>query len=397
MISEHASPLAAIGGVDAGGQNIHVARLAAALAGRGHAVDVYTRRDSRRVPERVTVADGYTVYHVPAGPAKAMAKDELLPHMESFGRWLADRWCAVGTPNVLHAHFWMSGLAALAATRRHPIPVVMTYHALGSVKRRMQGAADTSPPDRIDLERMVGRAAHRIVAQCSDEVRELGGYGIPRERISVVPSGVDTHTFRPLSNSRRSALKRILTVGRMVERKGFADLVRAVPDLPDVRLVVAGGPAREKLADDPVASGLMRLAKELGVAGRVRLLGSVSPAQMPHWYCATELLACTPAYEPFGITPLEAMACGKPVVAYKVGGLQDTVVHGQTGALVPPGDHTALVASLRALLDDDEARAAQGRAARARVEAHYPWPTIAARVEQVYADAIRTAPTLALA
>ena len=397
MISEHASPLAAIAGVDAGGQNIHVARLAAALAGRGHTVHVYTRRDDEALPERVTTADGYVVHHVPAGPPVALPKDDLLPYMREFGRWLAAAWSRADAPHLVHAHFWMSGVAAAEAIQQVPRPLVVTYHALGSVKRRMQGAADPSPRERLELERMVAQTAARVIAQCSDEVRELAGYGVERNRISVVPSGVDTDVFRPGEPSEMpSSPPRVLTVGRMVERKGFAEVVKALPGLPRAELVVAGGPAQYRLKDDPVACDLMSLAHRLGVADRVRLLGSVAPEQMPHWYRSADVVACTPAYEPFGITPLEAMACGTPVVAYRVGGLQDTVVDGQTGALVAPGDVAELTRRLQELLADNELRLACGKAARLRTEEHYPWPRIAERIEQVYTRALATAPAHAL-
>ncbi|HEX9999767.1 MAG TPA: glycosyltransferase, partial [Actinoplanes sp.] len=161
MISEHASPLATLGGVDAGGQNSHVAELSAALAADGHEVRVYTRRDNPELPELVPLGERVDVVHVPAGPAAAVPKDELLPHMGAFAEWLAGNWRTEWKPDVTHAHFWMSGLAAVTAGRACDVPVVQTYHALGSVKRRHQGAADTSPAHRIGYERELGRAVDR--------------------------------------------------------------------------------------------------------------------------------------------------------------------------------------------------------------------------------------------
>lgn len=397
MVSEHASPLAALGGADAGGQNVHVARLAAALARRGHEVEVFTRRDHEYLPNRVQAEEGYRVVHVPAGPVHPLPKDELLPYMAGFGEWLASNWMDGQAPDVVHAHFWMSGVAALTAGRRLPRPLVVTYHALGTVKRRMQGEADTSPPTRIEWERKVGLAAHRIIAQSADEAGELSGYGIGRERLGLVPSGVDIDIFTPGHDGReRDGRQRILAVGRMVERKGFADVVRALPALPRAEFVVAGGPSEYRIKEDPVAQSLSDLASRLGVADRVRLLGSVPAQEMPGWYRWADVVACTPAYEPFGITPLEAMACGTPVVAYRVGGLQDTVVDGKTGVLVQPGDVRALSAAFSGLLGDDKRLAAFGHAARKRVERHYPWPRIAERVEKIYTQAIAALPVAAL-
>jgi D-inositol-3-phosphate glycosyltransferase len=377
MISEHASPLAALGGVDTGGQNTHVAALAAALGGLGHDVRVYTRRDAPGLPEVVT-ARSFDVVHVPAGPPAVLPKDELLPHMGAFAEWMAADWRATGLPDVAHAHFWMSGLAAVTAARACGVPVVQTFHALGTVKRRHQGAADTSPPHRASYERQLGRVVDRVVVQCRDEERELLAMGVPGERMSLVPSGVDLDLFTPAGPvAPRTARPRILTVGRLVERKGYADLIRALPRVPDAELCVVGGPG------NAYARRLRDLARELGVADRVLLTGAVAPAEMPRWYRSADLLAATPWYEPFGLTPLEAMACGVPVVATAVGGLTDTVADGVTGVLVPPRDPDALVRALRSVLRN---RASFAAAATDRATRLYGWPTIASRVADVYAE-----------
>src|SRR6266480_5027113 len=134
-----------------------------ALAERGHEIVVHTRRDGRDLPDAVPLAPGVTVEHVPAGPPWPLSKDDLLPHMPSFASWLGERWCAT-RPDVVHAHFWMSGLAALTAARRRPVPVVQTFHALGSVKRCYQARADTSQPQRVRLEAAVARQASAVIA-----------------------------------------------------------------------------------------------------------------------------------------------------------------------------------------------------------------------------------------
>src|SRR3954470_22219983 len=172
MVSEHASPLAVLGGVDAGGQNVHVAALAAALGRLGHEVVVHTRRDDAALPRRVPLAPGVEVDHVDAGPPSEVPKDELLPYMRAFGDELREAW-GEDPPDVVHAHFWMSAIAALRAAVPLGIPVVHTFHALGTVKRRHQGAEDTSPEGRLALEREICRRVDRIVATCSDEVFEL--------------------------------------------------------------------------------------------------------------------------------------------------------------------------------------------------------------------------------
>jgi D-inositol-3-phosphate glycosyltransferase len=386
MISEHASPLAVLGGEDAGGQNIHVAELSMALATAGHDVRVYTRRDSASLPPTVDMTAGVTVVHVPAGPAEPIPKDGLLPYMKDFGRWLADDWRRGDwSPHVAHAHFWMSGLAALTAGRQVGVPVVQTYHALGTVKRRHQGAQDTSPPRRVGYERALGRAVDRVIAQCQDEVRELIRMGVPRARIIVVPSGVNDEIFSPHGPlATRSDRPRVLTVGRLVERKGFQDVIRAMQMVPDAECVVVGGPPADRLADDPQARRLWEVAESAQVADRIRLVGAVPKEEMPRWYRSADVLVSAPWYEPFGLTPLEAMACGVPVVATAVGGLTDTVVDGLTGDLVPPRDPKALSGALRRLLADRVRRFAYGTAAVDRARQCYSWDRAAMQLSGVY-------------
>ncbi|MEW2327050.1 glycosyltransferase [Micromonospora chersina] len=389
MISEHASPLAVLGGEDAGGQNTHVAELSAALVAAGHDVRVHTRLDAVDLPVTVRAPDGYDVVHVPAGPAEPVAKDDLLPYMPAFGEWLADRWRAGDwQPEVVHAHFWMSGLAGLAAGRRTGVPVVQTYHALGTVKRRHQGAQDTSPPGRVAHERRLGRSVDRVVAQCQDEVAELVRMGVPRSRMTVVPSGVNLSTFAPLGPvvERDGARPRILTVGRLVERKGFQDVIRATALVPDAECVVVGGPPAGLLETDPYALRLRALAESCGIADRVKLIGAVPREEMGRWYRSADVLVAAPWYEPFGLTPLEAMACGVPVIGTAVGGLRDTVVPGRTGDLVPARDPAALGAAIRGLLGDRIRRFAYATAALERARTRYSWSTTADRLAELYAE-----------
>jgi D-inositol-3-phosphate glycosyltransferase len=385
MVSEHASPLAVLGGADAGGQNVHVAALSAALARRGVEVVVHTRRDDPALPRRVVAAPGVTVEQVEAGPAEPVPKVELLPYMDEFAARLRRSFRA-DPPDVVHAHFWMSGRAALAATRPLGLPVVQTFHALGVVKRRHQGAKDTSPPSRLEEEARLAAAADRIVATCSDEVFELVRMGADLRRITIVPCGVDLRLFRPdgPAEPRPAGTHRLLVVSRLVERKGIGDVVAAMARLPGVELVVAGGPPAGELAGDPEACRLAALAERLGVADRVRLRGRVGRCDLPALYRSADLVVNVPWYEPFGIVPLEAMACGVPVVASAVGGLVDTVVDGITGAHVPPRRPGLLAAAVARLLDDPERRAALGATGSRRARRRYGWDRIAASTLDVY-------------
>ena len=395
MVSEHASPLAVLGGQDAGGQNVHVAALAGALADRGHDVEVYTRREDPHVQEVVPLRPGVDVVHVPAGPATVLPKDDLLPHMTHFGRWLADRW-ATEPPDVVHAHFWMSGVATVAAAAAVHVPVAQTFHALGVVKRRHQGAQDTSPRHRPEVETWLASVADAVVATCSDEVRELLAGGARPETMHVVPCGVDLGAFsphpepgeEPFGGPRRQP-HRLLSIGRLVQRKGVDTVVAALPHLPDTELLVAGGPEGGRVRDDPEGRRLLALAAELGVEDRVRLLGRVTREQAPALMRSADVVVSVPAYEPFGIVPLEAMACGVPVVTSDVGGMLDTVVDGVTGVRVPPGRPLLLADALCRLLADPAAREAMGRAG-AEHATRYGWDRVAARTEDVYRQLLRS-------
>jgi glycosyltransferase involved in cell wall biosynthesis len=386
MVSEHASPLAAIGGVDSGGQNVHVESLARAFGRAGHDLTVYTRRDSAELPGRVRMADGVVVEHLDAGPATWVPRDQLLPLVGQLGSELATR-IAADPPDLVHAHFWMSGLAALSATRDVNVPVVQTFHALGVTKRRFQGRADTSPPVRIRMERALARAVDRVVATSTDEVAELVRLGAARKRITVVPSGVDVDQFTPDGPvAERGDRPRVLCIGRLVPRKGFDTVIRALVGVPDAELVIAGGPAAAELADDPEATRLTGLAERFGVADRVRLIGAVARPDVPALLRSADIVVCTPWYEPFGIVPLEAMACGVPVVASAVGGFLDTVVDGSTGTLVPPRRPDRLAAAMRRLLSEPFWREAYGTAGVDRARSRYSWDRIAASTLAVYED-----------
>jgi D-inositol-3-phosphate glycosyltransferase len=385
MVSEHASPLAVLGGVDAGGQNAHVAALAAALANRGNDIVVHTRRDDPDAPRRVRMGRRVTVDHVPAGPPEPISKDLLFPYMDEFAADLRRKWTA-RRPDVVHSHFWMSGYAAVRAARPLGLPVLHTFHALGVVKRREQGVRDTSPPERADVEVSLLRDADRILATCPDEVFELLRLGADRSRVAVVPCGVDTTRFAPDGPvAPRTGRPRILYVGRLVERKGIGNLITALAEVPGAELLIAGGPAPDKLSLDPEVARLRALAGRQGVTDRVRLLGRVDQADLPALYRSADVVACVPWYEPFGIAAVEAMACGRPVVVTAVGGLTDTVIDNVTGLHVTPRRPDLIAGALRRVLASPALGAALGAAGRVRATAHYAMDRVVTATLRAYA------------
>ena len=384
MVSEHASPLAVITGEDAGGQNVHVAELATGLARIGHEVIVYTRRAQTTVPDRVPFGDGVWVEHLRAGPAGPLSKDRLPPHMPEFGRALKRAWRR-DEPDVAHAHFWMSGMAAIPIAADLGIPVLQTFHALGSTKRRFQGEADTSPPERDRVERFVARASAMVIATSEEEKEQLLTWGVRPERVTVVPCGVDTTRFTPNgATAPRGKRPRVLSLGRLVPRKGVDTIIHAMSEVPEAELLVAGGPYPHELAADPEVSRLCAIADRLGLTGRVRFLGCVDRADVPALLRSVDVAVNVPWYEPFGISTVEAMACGIPVIASRVGGHKDTVVHGKTGLLVPSRQPGRLAESLGRLLAEPTVRALFSEASRERADELYSWAEVVRATEECY-------------
>lgn len=385
IVSEHASPLAVLGGTDAGGQNVAVAALAMGLAERGIEVTVHTRRDDLSLPRRVPLAPGVTVDHVSAGPPEPMSKDLLLPYMDEFAADLYRQWSAE-RPHVVHSHFWMSGYAAVRAARPLGLPVLHTFHALGVVKRREQGVRDTSPPRRIAIETRLLHEADLVIATCPDEVLELVRLGADRDRIAVIPCGVDVGHYTPDGPAApRTETPRLLYVGRLVQRKGIGNAITAMAELSGAELVIAGGPDPAELHLDPEVGRLRQLAAAHGVGDRVRFLGRVDRSALPALYRSADMVVCVPWYEPFGLAAVEAMACGVPVVASAVGGLAETVLDGVTGIHIPPRRPDLAAAAVRRLLADPVLRKRLGAAGRERATATYAMDRVITSTLQAYA------------
>lgn len=386
LVSERASPPAAPCGPDGDGSHLHVVRLAVALAGRGHRVTVHIRRDAPGLPDVVPLCEGVEVHHVPAGPARPLTGDALLPHMAEFGRHLARVW-RIRQPDIVHTHFWMSGLASLRAAGQLAIPLVHTFHALGTVTRRYEATAGgAGPAGLVVRETEVGLACDRVIAVSRDEVGELALMGIPAHKISVVPRGVDTDRFTPigLAAQRGPAPYRLLQVGPIAGRKGIAVSIAALTRLPETELVVVGGPAAGRLDDDPEVRRLLDLARDMGVADRLRFTGAVPGTAVAPLIRSADVVVCPADYEPFGSVPLEAMACGRPVVASAVGGHLDTVADPATGRLVAPHSHAALAHAVGGLLASPGTRRLCGVNGRRRALTRFAWPRVAAMTEQVY-------------
>jgi glycosyltransferase involved in cell wall biosynthesis len=300
-----------------------------------------------------------------------------------MGEYLAAHW-KKDTPDIVHAHHWTSGLAAMLAAREVPVPIVATFGSLGIAEQR-HGVPGPHDGARIRMEACIGRSVGGVVAHTSDEVRDLSRLGIPGTRARVIPCGVDTSRFQPEGPAaRRHADLRLLHIGTLADHQGLDQLLRTLPDLPAAELVVAGGPEPADLDSDIACRKLGKLAAGLGVADRVTFTGQISDKNLPSLIRSADLFVSTARYEPFGSAALSAMACGKPIIANAVGGYADAVVDGTTGLLLPQARPQMLVKRLRELLATPMKLTGLGIAAADRARSRFPWERIAAETLGAY-------------
>lgn len=399
LISEHASPLGMLGGADSGGQNVYVGQVARNLALLGHSVDVFTRRDNERLPEVAEWLNGVRLVHVPAGPPAPVRKEDLLPFMAAFTDYVLR--FTKSRPrfyDLVHANFWMSGLVAADLKKALGIPFVITFHALGRVRRLHQGAADQFPEARFEIEDRIIAEADRIIAECrQDESDFLCLYQADPRKIVVIPCGFDPHEFAPMSKAlARTVLglrpdqRVLLQLGRIVPRKGIDNVIRGFALLRreygiEARLLVVGG---ESDLPDPAATPeigrLMAIAAQEQVSEAVQFVGRRGREALKHYYNAADLFLTTPHYEPFGITPLESMACGTGVIGSRVGGVKSTVVDGVTGFLVPPHDPAALASRMAHFYRTPELAQRFRQQAIRRANELFTWQRVTRSIEVVY-------------
>ncbi|WP_053734845.1 glycosyltransferase [Nocardia sp. NRRL S-836] len=323
----------------------HVEGLSAALSALGHEV---------------------AVHHPPAD----LPGQQLGQFVDS----LRTEW-ARARPDLVHGHSWRPGLAAVLAAQPSGVPVIQSFHGLG-----------TGAGQRTGVERLVGKQAALVVATCEHELLELAAAGVPRSRIALAARGVDVELFQPRGDTaQRTGLRRIVTVADPMVDNGLVDLVAALPRLGEVELVIAGTPGSGE------ADRITRCARRFGVDERVRLLGVVPRAELPALLRSADVVACVPPQATWDALALEAMACGVPVVATAVGGLTDAVIDGVTGVLVPPRDLKQLVRRLRAVLDDETFRNTCEIAGVDRVQARHTWPDVGRSVERLYRHVLEPA------
>ncbi len=403
LISEYTSPLDIMDSCDCGGQNVYVGQLALRLGEMGHTVDIFTRRDDMTLPEIVVWGHGIRIIHVPAGPARPVRKEDLLPYMDEFGRYV-QFWIRQGrgSYDVVHANCFMSGLVARQLREKWSIPFVVTFHALGAVRSLYQGACDGFPKERNLIESEIVADADAILAKCPQDANDLSVlYGASPRKLRLVPDGFDPKQLFPMD---KIAARRILDiaesefmmlhVGRIVPRKGVATVIEALARLRDqynvvARLLSVGGESEnDDISQTPEMGRLKALADVHGVSDKVTFVGRRRLNQLRLYYSAADLFITTPWHEPFDITPVEAMACGTPVLGAAVGGIKYTVQHMVTGYLVPPRNTAAVAFYMNHAIRNTEERRFLGEQALVRARTMFTWTRVAALVESVYRDVI---------
>jgi D-inositol-3-phosphate glycosyltransferase len=390
LIAAHTCPLEPLGGHKAGGLNVYVRETAAAFGRRGYLVDIFTRRDGLH-PEVLPLAPGVRVVHLDAGPAHPTDKDALWEYMPAFLHGLRAFRARHGLHyDLVHSHYWMSAWAATYLQRLWDVPHVTMFHTLGEAKNRAR-AGEHEPPHRIQTERRVVATADAVVA-ASEHERDLlvNLYGAAPQRIEVIPCGVDPVRFHPLE---RTACRRelglgaepvVVFVGRLEPLKGAELLIDALAYLEGVTLLVVGGDARSA----GYQADLHRRAVQRGVVAQVRFVGAVPQERLPLYYNAADVCAVPSFYESFGLVALEAMACGVPVVAARVGGLTATVRDGTNGFLVPWRDPAMFADRIGRLVRDPVLRGRMGRAARATAE-RFTWAGVSRQLDGLYVRLLR--------
>jgi D-inositol-3-phosphate glycosyltransferase len=397
MISVHSSPTGKLGTRDTGGMSVYIRELSAELGSRGHRVDIFTRAETagNGTPPGRPVALSPNVRLVPLefGAVADSPKEGLHPYLGRFFLAL-ERFRAAERIDydLIHSHYWLSGLVGRSAQRAWRIPHVVTFHTLGALKKLVCGAEEETAV-RIASELELTAAADRIlVTSARERDNQLRYYETSPAKVSLVPCGVNLDLFRPvaveIARRRINADPRetlLLYVGRFAPEKGLERLIRAMVELrqiPHMRLIVVGGDGN----GDPTTRKMKDLSHGLGVAGHVRFAGRVEQRELPSFYSAADLLVLPSSYESFGMAAFEAVACGTPVVATRVGAMEEIVRDGVNGKLVE-GFHPSslaetvgdwLIAAPRKPAEDKEIRRSVWR---------YDWSRVAAEVLKVYEGA----------
>ncbi|MEO6569995.1 MAG: glycosyltransferase [Ilumatobacteraceae bacterium] len=389
VISLHTSPLLQPGSGDSGGMNVYVREIVSSLSQAGLECTTYTRADREGLPAEVQVEPNHRVVFIEAGPHN-LPKEALPEIVDEFTDRVLEHLAANGGADVVHANYWLSGVAAHRIKHELDIPFVSTFHTLARVKAE---GGDPESPWRDRAEAELINCADAICVSCTEEEQQFRRlYGDPQGQIEIVAPGVEHAFFAPGDRSgARSALQLpddvpvILFVGRIQPLKGPDVAIRALHALqrPDARLLIVGG-ASGAVGDNEVDRA-QQLVAELGLVDQVDFVPPQPHHILSTYYRAADVVVVPSRSESFGLVALEAAACGIPVVASAVGGLKSLVDHGETGFLVPERDPALFARAIARILDDPMLAAGMSSAAATKAST-YTWSFAAARLRRLYTD-----------
>ncbi len=399
MLSVHTSPLDTPGRTkDAGGMNVYMRQLAQELAQKQSNVDIFTRWTHEHTPQIVPLSQHVRVIHIKAGPVAPLHKNDLYQYIPAFVRNIEEfRRRESLSYDLIHSHYWLSGVAAMPLAHAWDVPHVTMFHTLGRLKQ-IAHPNEQELPLRLEMEQRLIQHVDRIVAATSEERAQIIRYcGATASQVVVIPCGVDLKLFVP--HERKFArdylgLKQhrpvLLFTGRLDPFKGPDVLLRAAAMMEeDAQVVIVGG----KLTGDKELQQLQTLAKDLKIGSRVKFLGARPQEELPIIYSAADVTVMPSYHESFGLAAVESLACGTPVIATRAGGLTTVVRHGETGFLVPrcPG---FFAERLDTLLRNSALRTKMSVAARNSV-LQFSWKKVANEVYETYESLMREEQCLA--
>ena len=403
MLSFHTCPLATLGGKDTGGMNVYVRDLTRELGRIGIHVDVFTRSQDEHVPHVLhDLGYGNRVVHVPAGPEVPLPREELVTYIPEFVRGIKEFAQVKELQyDLIHSHYWMSGIAARDLKAFWEVPVVHMFHTLGVMKQRVARASEEREGKyRLEGELEVLALSDRIVAATQAEMAQLLWlYQADTSKIVIIPPGVDTSHFYPIPEDEAKEFigippceRMLLFVGRIEPLKGIDTLMQAIAVMKPNNLrvclsVIGGEPEVGSEMENNEMLRLQDLRQNIGLDDLVAFLGKRRQDTLPYYYSAAEVVVLPSFYESFGMVALEAMACGTPVVASQVGGLAFLVQDGETGFTVPVDDPNALAERLTELLENPDLHQRMGKCA-VEFAQDYAWEVIAKRIVRLYNDVL---------
>jgi glycosyltransferase involved in cell wall biosynthesis len=408
FLSIHGDPLVPLGGPHHGGQNVYVKELSRHLSARNFQVDVYSRWESPQQSAVEKIDDKSRVIRVRVGPPNYVPKDQIVLLFSELAQWIS-QYCNNHQIeySLIHAHYYFSGAVALTLCKRWNIPFIETFHSLGAIKRKALGDQDPSPTQRIQIEQNIVRNANQIIATAPQEKQDLiEVYNANPDRIAVVPCGVNLDLFRPIPQNRArknigipSDVFLLTYVGRIEQRKGVDTMLKAMglllaehPNLPLYAIIVGGQPRDTAEGSDLPADEMLEhqryqeIMQHYHIGERVIFTGGRPQNVLYQYYSAADVTIIPSYYEPFGMTALEAMACGSSVIASQVGGLKTTIKEGEVGLHFKPQDVRDLADKILNIIQHPEVNDRFKKNARPYVNRHFSWDHVAGKCSKIYAQ-----------